>query len=175
MVRIAKSLIVGALVLAVTVTAAPAAAQIKWQAGLGLTMPQGDFGDASKTGFHIMGAANFPLTNSPIGIRADLGAHRNSADSDFDINTLLITLSGDAVYTFPGAGAAKWYALGGLTWGRASLGGDDAPDVDAETDFGINLGGGANFALGGTSVFAEARYFTVGDADFIPITFGIRF
>jgi outer membrane protein with beta-barrel domain len=173
MVRIAKSLIVSALVLGVA--AVPASAQIKWQAGLGLTMPNGDFGDAFKMGFHGMGAATFPLTNAPVSIRADLGYHINSADSDFDVSSNILTLSGDAVYTFKGTGAAKWYALGGLTWGRASLGGDDAPDVDADTDFGINLGGGANFALGGTQVFAEARYFTVGDADFIPITFGIRF
>jgi hypothetical protein len=55
------------------------------------------------------------------------------------------------------------------------VGGDDAPDVDAETDMGFNIGGGLDFGLAALKLFAEARYFSVGDADFLPITVGLRF
>lgn len=163
--------------LGLVLVAAPANAQIKWNIGLGATMPQGDFGDAFKMGFHAMGAATFGLTGAPIGIRADAVYNINKCDiaGCGNITSNLLTVSGDAVYSFPGVGV-KPYLLGGVTWGRASLGGSDAPSgLDAETDFGFNLGGGVDFGMGGMMAFAEARYFTVGDADFLPITVGVRF
>lgn len=176
--RVLKSLILAGLGL--VLLAAPASAQLKWNIGLGATMPQGDFGDSFKMGFNAMGAATLTLPAAPIGIRADATYNVNKCDITGcgNISSNLLTVSGDAVFSFPGVGA-KPYILGGITWARASLGGSDAPaGIDAQSDIGFNVGAGLNFALGGMGVFAEARYFTISgdvDADFIPITVGVRF
>jgi opacity protein-like surface antigen len=138
-------------------------------------MPQGDAADASDNGFHGMAAATFTLPAAPIKIRADFGYHTMaSSDDALDISSNLITVSGDAQWTII-PGPLSPYLIGGATWGSSSLGGDDAPDVDSESDFGFNVGGGLDFGLGPLKLFAEARYFSVGDADFLPITVGIHF
>ena len=152
-----RSAVVAGLVLAATTTAS---AQIKWQVGAGITHLTASGAD---DGFHGMGAATFSLPAAPIKIRADGMYHT------FD-GLSMITVSGDAVYGFA-PGPISPYVLGGLTWGRSK------PDgVDAQTDFGWNLGGGINFGLGALKAFAEARYMKVGDGDgFYPITVGLHF
>lgn len=174
-VRAFKPLVLTLLALALVTS--PAAAQVKWQLGLGPTLPMGDFGDGFKTGFHVMGGANFELTARPISFRTDAMYSMNKCDVGGcgDITSNLFTMSGDIQYNFP-TPTTHPYLLGGLTWGRASLGGNDAPSgVDAESDVGFNVGGGAHFNVGGAKAFVEARYFVVGDTDFVPITFGVRF
>lgn len=163
--------------LCLAVVTSPAAAQIKWQLGLGPTLPMGDFGDSFKSGFHAMAGANFEMTARPISFRTDVVYNMNKCDFTAcgDVSTNLLALSGDIQYNFP-TPSAHPYILGGLTWGRASLGGNDAPSgVDAETDVGFNVGGGVHFPVGGAKAFIEARYFSIGDTDFVPITFGVRF
>ena len=175
---IVKSIV--ALLLGVVLYATPAAAQIKWQAGVGLAAPMGTFGDAFKTGLSLMGGANFDLTAKPISFRADLGYNINKCNVSGcgNVSSKLLTLSGDVEYNFP-TPRAHPYFIGGVTWGRASLGGSDAPaGVDAQSDFGFNIGGGVHWDLGSVPVFVEARYFDIGgnvDARFIPVTIGIRF
>lgn len=174
-VRSLRSLILTVLSLAVVTT--PAAAQIKWQLGLGPTLPMGDFGNGVGTGFHVMGGANFELTAKPISFRTDLVYNMFKCDTSGcgDITSKVITLSGDIQYNFP-TPTNHPYLLGGVTWGHASLGGSDAPSgLDSEKDVGFNVGGGLHFNVGGAKAFVEARYFVVGDADFVPITFGVRF
>lgn len=160
--------------LAIVLVAAPAAAQIGWSIGLGPTLPQGDLGDGAKSGFHGMAGATFSLPAAPIKIRADAGYHTMKSEADDEISLNLITVSGDAQWSFM-PGPLSPYVIGGVTWGSASLGGDNAPDVDAENDFGFNVGGGLDFGLASLKLFAEARYFSVGDSDFLPITVGIHF
>lgn len=169
-----------ALVLGLVLVATPAAAQIKWQVGLGATVPEGSFGDAFKVGLGVMGAANFGLTAKPISFRADLGYNINKCNVSGcgNISSNLLTLSGDVAYNFP-TPRTHPYLIGGVTWGRASLGGSDAPaGVSSQSDFGFNVGGGLHWDMGAVPVFVEARYFDIGgnvDARFIPITFGVRF
>lgn len=145
-------------VLALLVGTATASAQIKWQVGLGITHPsEGD------NGFHGMGAATFSLPAAPVKLRADALYHTFDGASIFGLN-------GDAVYSFA-PGPVSPYVLGGLSWARTK------PDgVDAQTDFGYNLGGGINFGLAALKAFAEVRYLKVGDGDgIIPITVGLHF
>ena len=187
-----------ALVLGLVLVATPASAQIKWGLGIGPTIPQGTFGDGFKMGFHAVGIANYELTAKPISFRADAVYNVNKCDisgcgnitsklltiSKCDvggcgnITSNLLTVSGDVEYNFP-TPSAHPYLTGGLTWARASIGGSDAPaGISAESDIGINVGGGLHFDLGPTKAFVEARYFGIGgnvDAHFIPISFGIRF
>lgn len=143
-------------------------------------LPVGDFGDSFKLGLNVMAGANFELTAKPISFRTDLMYNINKCDvaGCGNITSKLLTLSGDVQYNFPTARTHP-YILGGLTWGRAALGGSDAPSgFDAESAIGFNIGGGLHFDLGGTKAFLEARYFSLGgdvEADFLPITFGVRF
>ena len=152
-----RGVIVAGLALALTTAAS---AQIKWQVGLGITHVTADGAD---DGFHGMGAATFGVPAAPFKIRADALYHTFDGAS-------IIGLNGDAVYSFA-PGPISPYVLGGLSWARTK------PDnVDAESDFGFNFGGGINFGLGPMKAFAEARYLKVGDGDAIyPITVGLHF
>ena len=170
---ILKGLVLSTLALALV--AASAAAQIGFQIGAGMTIPQGDYGDAAGSGWNAMGAATFTLPALPVKIRADLGYHSNpSADDAFDVTENIISLSGDAMFSFA-PGPISPYILGGVTWGSASASGDDAVTTESSTDFGYNIGGGLNFGLGPLKLFAEARWMSIGDADMVPITVGIHF
>lgn len=154
-------LVRSALLAGLTLTlATTASAQIKWQVGAGISHPTTDGAD---NGFHGMGAATFSLPAAPVKIRADLLYH------SFD-GASILGLNGDAVYNFA-PGPISPYVLGGISWARTK------PDgVDAETDFGYNLGGGINFGLAALKAFAEVRYLKVGDGDaMIPITVGLHF
>ena len=173
--RILRQLLFAGLGLALVVT--PARAQIKWQLGLGPTLPQGSFGDGFSTGLHGMAGANLGLTRAPLSARIDAAYHSNKCDAGGcgDVSSRLLTVSGDLELNFP-TPANHPYLIGGITWGRSTLGGSDAPSgADAETDVGYNIGGGLHFPLGGNKLFIEARYFDVGDLKFVPITFGVRF
>ena len=152
-----RGALVAGLLLALTTAAQ---AQIGWQVGLGISHPTTDGAD---NGFHGMGAATFGVPAAPFKIRADALYH------SFD-GASIIGLNGDAVYSFA-PGPISPYVLGGASWARAK------PDgVDAQSDFGFNLGGGINFGLGPMKAFAEARYLKVGDGDaMIPITVGLHF
>lgn len=155
----------------------------------GLSMPMGDFGDVAKMGFHIggFGAARLSET-SPIKIRAELVYNRFGAEGfedvgevDVDGNYSILSITGNAIYDLPAEGMVRPYVMGGLGLYRftASVDADipGAGDVDSsasETEFGFNIGGGLNFQLSGFATFVEIRYHSA-DADYIPISFGIRF
>jgi opacity protein-like surface antigen len=164
-----------AAALGVALLAAPAAAQIGWSVGGGITMPQGDLSDGAASGFHGLAAATFSLPAAPIKIRADFAYNTMGSEDDaIDAAFNLMTVSGDAQWTIM-PGPLSPYLIGGVTWGSASCGGDDCASDESESDFGFNLGGGLDFGLGALNLFAEARYFSVGEADFLPITLGIKF
>lgn len=159
------------------ISATPASAQIKWQLGLGPIFPQGSFGDGYSTGLHGMAGANFGLTRAPISFRIDGTYSSNKCDAGGcgDQSLQIFTASGDVQLNFP-TPSNHPYLIGGITWGRSKLGGNDAPSgADAQTDIGFNVGGGLHFPLGGNKLFIEARYFEIEDLSFVPITFGVRF
>ena len=154
-----KGLVAAAL--GVALLAAPAAAQIGWSIGAGVSMPNAD---GAENGFHGMGAATFGLGPAPIKIRADVMYHAFDGASTLGVD-------GDAMWHFM-PGPLSPYAIGGLSWGTTSIDGID----ESESDFGWNLGGGLDFGISALSFFAEARYLKLGDGDgIIPVTVGLRF
>lgn len=158
-----------------TFVAGPVFAQGGLMIGGGLTLPQGDYKDAVKSGYHAMAALNFKAPGAPLGVRLDAAYHLNDFDlpGNPDAKANIIAASGDAVYTFPSVGPRP-YALGGITWARLQCRGDDCASTSSRSDVGFNVGGGVD--LGG--FFVEARYFSVGgdvNAKFVPITVGLRF
>lgn len=161
--------------LGLALVATPAFAQGGLMLGGGLTMPQGDFSDATKSGVHAMAAFDFGVLGAPLGVRVDGSYHLNYFDlpGDPDAAANTIAFGGDAVYTFPSVGA-KPYILGGITWASLKCSGDDCLSTESESATGFNVGGGVRFG----GIFAEAKYVSIGgdlDIKFVPITVGFHF
>lgn len=169
---IVKGLVMAGLALAVTATMAQA--QIAWSVGAGLSMPNGDFKNAYKTGFHGMAAGDFKLTGSPISIRGDAmySTYTNKTSGGPKFNDF--SISADAKYGFA-PGPISPYILGGPSWNHGSVSGSGT----SSSKIGFNVGGGINFGMSALKLFVEARYFSVSDngvkTNWIPITVGIHF
>ena len=142
----------------------------------GATVPTGDFADFYGTGFNVMGSLGFQPAALPVGISIDVAYHSLGIDDEFlevgeDADDLsIISGTANAVLTLSNAGGVRPYLIGGLGLYRL----DPGNGFDAQTDFGLNGGGGLEFGLAGFSTFVEARYHSA-DFDYIPISFGIRF
>ncbi len=185
--RVFRSVVLGAVLLA-TAGAAPALAQgAKFSVGGGLTMPLGDFGDFASTGWHGLAAVGFQPANLPVGFQIDGMYQRlgvEDAPDDFDGNTQVIQGTANVVYTFTTAEESTFhpYLIGGVGMYNFKPTGDDLEALvgdESETDFGINAGAGFDFQAGAVGLFVEGRFhnvFTEGEStNFIPITVGIRF
>ena len=178
--RVLKSLILAGLGL--VLIAAPASAQLKWNIGLGLNLPQADLADDAianaKSGFGVRGGAGFGAPMAPISFRAEAGYDMWKIDGTSESFNML-SFSGDVIYSLPGVGV-KPYILGGVNWNQL---GSTVSGSTSESGIGFNLGAGLNFALGGMGAYVEARYVKVNidnggtDADVsnIPIMVGVRF
>jgi opacity protein-like surface antigen len=155
----------------------------------GLSLPMGDLGEGVSSGFTVAGHITFrPATFTNLSFRGDVSFDRwstkdgGSALGDGNIRALGVT--GNLVYAFPQANPSmvRPYVLGGVGFFN-SKGSYEAAGISVEsessTDLGIQAGAGLNFNLSGFSTFLEAKYVNVfGDgssANWIPITFGIRF
>ena len=179
---------VGALALALAASAAGAQNVGETRAfslGIagGATVPTGDFGDLYGTGFNVMGSLGFQPAALPVGVRFDVAYHSlpgGDVGGVFELDDLsIISGTANAVLTVSNTGGVRPYLIGGVGLYRA-----DGGDGEASTDFGINGGGGLEFALAGFSTFLEARYHSVfiddmgtdvGNLNLIPIVFGLRF
>ena len=130
--------------------------------------------DGTNIGFLVAGTLDMKPASLPIGLRFDLGYSRYGTDLD-DVSMSMIHGMGSAVYNLNTESTLRPYVLGGLGLYRSSVD-IDVPGVDgeSETDLGFHFGGGLNLALGSLDSYVEARL-TIGDGEFIPIVFGIRF
>jgi hypothetical protein len=177
-----RNVMLGAALMA-TVGAAPAVAQgAKFSLGGGLTMPLGDLGDGTGTGFHGLAAVSFAPANFPVGIQIDAMYNRFGLENDVDGNLRILQGTANAVYRFTTSEDSKIrpYIIGGVGLYNGKVAGDDIPDEfeESESDFGINGGAGFDFVAGSVGLFVEGRFhnvFTEGESsNFIPITVGIR-
>lgn len=170
--RLIKQLLV--LGLAGAVTATPAVAQ-SMKLGGGVVLPQGDYANDVKTGWHAMAAFTFKPPAAPVGVRVDGAYNLSPLDlpADLDASSAIITVSGDLVYAFEAAGVSP-YVLGGATWGHAECTGDACPFNTSYDDWGYNFGAGLDVGI----FFAEARYVWIGgdvESSFVPLTVGVHF
>ena len=181
-----KRTIVGALVLsAVAAAALPAHAQRRTSIGFaaGATVPVGDLGDATSTGFHALGTlAISGSASTPVGFRVD-GMYNSLSGKSSGPDVNMWTVNGNLVFAFPGGVAATPYLIGGAGWYNTKT---DESGAESTNNFGLNGGVGARFALSGFSTFAEVRFHNIfGDKNeltderpslrIIPLTFGILF
>jgi len=187
----------GALLIAATANAqgtsnAPAR---PWKIGgaLGATIPLGDFSDGADLGWHLGGLFEYKQPSFPVTWRGEITYHRNGLKDDFfsgqipgvgnlDGNFSMFNVVANALYAFGDkAKTARPYIIGGLglykVKATASYQGIDISD--SQTKFGINVGGGFEFALSGFDTFVEARFHSVftdnSSTNFIPISFGFKF
>jgi hypothetical protein len=173
-----------AAVLALTASATVAHAQNPMTFGIaaGATFPMGDLSDAgASTGFHGMVTLGVTPALFPFGVRIDGMYH--SMDMD-DVGTTvtgrtaqILGLTANGVFSIPGMMVTSPYLIGGVGYYNAEEKRDQG-DLDGSSDFGINVGIGARFNLGGFGTFAEVRYhniFADESMAFVPLTFGIMF
>ena len=138
----------------------------------GATFPMGDFGDGYDTGFNVMGTLGMQPASLPVGLRFDLAYNSLGSKGPWD-DARIISGTANAVLSVSNSGGMRPYLIGGV--GLYNLDGSG----DSETKFGLNAGGGIDFALSGFNTFLEARFhsvFTENDnTNYIPLVFGIRF
>jgi hypothetical protein len=142
----------------------------------GATFPVGDLGDATSTGFHILGTlAISGSAKMPVGFRVD-GMYNNLSGKSSGPDVNVWTINGNLVYAFPGGTSVTPYIIGGAGWYNTKA---DESGAESSNDIGINVGVGARFALSGLSTFAEIRFHNVfsdpNSAQMVPLTFGILF
>ncbi len=166
------------LVAAFAAVAVPSHAQRRASVGVaaGATVPIGDLGKATSTGFHVLGTLAVSGTaGSPLGFRFD-GMYNSLSGKSEGPDVNMWTLNGNLVLAFPGGMTATPYLIGGAGWYSTKA---DEPDTESTNEFGINVGIGARFALSGFSTFAEARFHNIfsdpNSTRIIPLTFGILF
>ena len=182
--RMFRSVAALALVAAVGASSAQAQTGVQFGLGGGVTMPIGDLGDATKTGYHGLvtigfeGPANFPVGFRVDGIFQRLGLDDDTFDQAFQ--TIAGTL--DAVYAFKVSESQKirpYVLAGGGYYNSKVTKGTGTADAGSEGDLGINGGLGVNFTAGRMGLFLEGRahhIFTDGaSSTFIPVTLGVRF
>jgi hypothetical protein len=165
---------------ALALSAVAAQAQVSVGVGGGVTIPTGDFGKATKTGWHGLANVGYSMP-SGLGVRGDFYYGQNSFDG-VSGKAKLAGGFGNILYSFSGAGSVHPYVLGSVGFinakGEASAGGISASASETKIAFGG--GAGIKFKAGTDSnIFLEGRYITVNtsgsNTNFIPITLGISF
>lgn len=170
--------------LALVLGTTPAFAQgAEFSLGGGVSLPLGDFGDASSTGWHGLAAVSFAPSSFPLGFQLDGMYQRFGVDDgglDLDLSTQLIQGTANAIYKFKTSEGSQFrpYLIGGVGVYNFKAIGDDALSDESNTEFGINAGAGFDIKLGSIGAFVEGRFHNVFAEDenlnFIPITAGIR-
>lgn len=175
----------GALALLLGLCVAPAlrAQQIqptegtRFGLGIGATLPMGNYGDADKLGYNLIGVLQMPLAHSPVHLRID-GLYSQTAHESVDGSTDLLGGTVSALYHLGNRiGSTRPYILGGL--GFYNVAPVDPAAGGSETKIAFGFGGGVLFSLAGFNAFTEARYMSVQTSgrsmNFIPVSVGLMF
>lgn len=162
-----------ALIAALALVSFPFAvdAQPRILAGLGLSTPIGDFGDAAETGWHATAGLQLSVPAIPIGLRADGGYH-SFGEATGNPSASMLSGALSLVFSLPGVGLVP-YVLGGVGAYRTSFEG-----LEAVSDNGFHGAFGVNIGALGFGGFGEVRFVNVsqsaGDARFVTATLGLR-
>jgi hypothetical protein len=169
-----RSTVLAALLLVLPLARPLAAeAQVHPMAGVGLSTPFGDFGDAAETGWHGTAGLQLSVPAIPIALRADGGYHSfGQATGAPAVSMLAGSLS--LVLNLPGVGLVP-YVLGGLGTYRRSV---DVSGVEPVSNNGVHGAFGVNIGAIGFGGFGEVRVVNVnssgGDSRFVTATLGLR-
>ena len=152
---------------------------LKFTIFAGAALPVGDTQDAFSTGYTAGAALDLRVPLSPLGFRGEFvysaldgkGLLDGDQISDLGANV-------NAVFWLPTATPLRPYITGGPSYARLKY----TPNVggsQSDNDWGFNLGGGLQFALGDLGTRLDVRYRRIsqegGSFSIIPITFGLTF
>ena len=181
--RIVRNLSAAALALVCGASAMHAQSPGSLGVAFGGSVPVGDLGDFTETGFYVGGLLDISPPLSPVGFRVEgfyngLGGANNSADYR------IIGATGNLTIGMGGIGVRP-YLIGGAGVYNTKR---DVSGADGKTSAGLNVGIGAKIPLTGFSTFVEGRVHymfqkqetLLGNGGynslvFVPITFGITF
>jgi hypothetical protein len=182
-----------ALVTAAGLLAGESEAQVRGIAGIGLSVPIGEFADEDGPGAQSGGATalaglEWLPAGGRVGLRVDGAYNRfctaacDQAGGDLDVRFRFLNanLSGIAELPLGAASDVRAYVLAGVGLYNYRLEGDDVPAGfdESETDVGLNGGLGVTYELGRVGLFAESRLHNVftseEDIQYIPILVGAR-
>jgi opacity protein-like surface antigen len=176
------------LALAIPALTLPIQAQVnepfKISLGAGIGLPVGQFDDGFKLGWNGSAAGSYTLAESPVAFQVEGAFSRfNDDQAGADLKQNLLYGTGDAVFHIglQGVRTVLPYLIGGGGIYYVDMGGPDEAGFESRTKFGINVGAGLEFDLGGTNLFLESRFHEVFDGlgsedlQFNNVTGGIRF
>ena len=139
----------------------------------GAAIPVSDLGNSFSTGFNLTGTIGINVPLLPIGFRIDAAYNQFGAKGTSNLNAKIAGVSGNVVFSVPGAVIVSPYLIGGVGYYRVS---SSATGSVASNNFGFNAGAGVKLPLLVFSAFAEARYNRVsengGSTSFVPVTLG---
>ncbi len=168
----------------------PASRPVSFGIQGGLTVPTGDLGDVTKTGWNVGGYVQYRQPEQVFGLRGEVLYNR----SDFTDQFLLdeggsvgstghygfLSFGGDGVLEVsPQGSGVGWYLLAGPAMYRVEPSySEQGITVSSNfTKLGFNAGGGLRFHMGGASLFVEGRYHTVSNGSthfqFFPVSVGL--
>ncbi len=164
----------------------------------GLSVPIGDYLNGLSTGYNVAVSLGMRNKLSPMGFRVE-GAFNELAfpgagDAKHRIAAGIANLTYDLSGVAGPSTSGGLYAIGGIgIYGSYDRGTDqygiNYDNTNTQWNAGLNVGLGWRFPLSGMSAFLEGRYhylftnssdynsanYNAGNAQLIPITFGISF
>jgi len=154
--------------------------------GGGISLPNGDFGDLYKNGYHGLAGVGFNVAPM-MQLMAKGEYHMFSPDGDVDGGDFKWLMVGADLRFSPSMPMApiKPFGIAGLGFANLNVSDMNTPllgtvSFESQTDLYYELGAGVEFAAGPSmSFFAMARYVNVntdGNASkYIPVTVGLKF
>lgn len=141
----------------------------------GVTAPVSGYGSDKNLGYHIGLILDVRVPVAPVGFRLDGDFHELKYSGN-STKEQIWTITGNMLIKVPTGTALSPYAIGGV--GIYNSHRDLFLRARANTDVGVNLGGGLRFDLPDVTTFVEARYHRVSGGSgirLVPITVGILF
>lgn len=154
-----------ALLLLVPVAGASAQGKLSGFAAFGGTTTTGDLKDAdsTKAGFFAQGGMEYKLSE-PLWLRLDASMGWNERISSYAEDAYIWTFVGRVEYWLPmGSESLRPYVTGGAGFmlykrNPGETGMEDTPEYSTKNRMMVSGGAGLDYAIGGTSIFLEARY-----------------
>ena len=141
----------------------------------GLALPTGTFSDRNDAGYNITVGIGAKQRGSPFELRAE-GIYTEFNQKLASGKSHAGGVTGNAIFELIAPNSAQNNTLY-LTGGGGYYSTRDRFQLQSQSNFGFNLGGGFRFPLSGFSAYFEARYHNVSNTDvkFLPISFGLIF
>lgn len=125
--------------------------------------------ELEEVGVQVNGTLNTP---GPIRLAADIGIFLLDDVGNSERGFWEINFNGH--YMLPGIPKANVYGIAGINISTATLKNDTFNIDSSDSEFGLNLGGGAEVPLGFAKLFGELRV-VLGEADQAVLSGGLRF